>query len=107
MKNQRLEKLLEFYHDDPSDPFIIYGIAIEYMNDNPDKARPFFDELLSRFPDYLPTYYHAAGLYAELDELIKAADIYERGIALAKKKGEQKTLTELENAYLNIKYELD
>ena len=31
--NKRLEGLLEFYKKDPNDPFILYGLALEYKSD--------------------------------------------------------------------------
>ena len=71
---------------------------MEYVNGQPEQAKPYFDQLLTEHPDYLPTYYHAAALYAEQDERDRAADLYDKGIDLARAQNNAKTLLELERA---------
>ncbi len=96
--SQRLEQLLEFYKEDPNDAFSIYAIATEYLKSDLKLARTFFEILLKDHPDYLPTYYHVAHLYEELDETKLAEKTYKEGIALATKQGNVTTLRELKNA---------
>lgn len=105
MSNNRIEKLKEFYQQNPNDPFVIYGLALEYVKTDPDKAAEHFDILLQHHPDYLPTYYHAAALYAEMDQRTKAEYIYIKGIDLAELTNDQHTLRELKNAYTNFQYD--
>lgn len=105
MNNERLSKLLDYYNQNPNDPFIIYGIALEYSEENADEALKFYNILLDNHPEYLPTYYHAAALLAELEITDRAEEVYIKGIALAEKKNDQHTLKELKNAYLNFMYE--
>jgi lipoprotein NlpI len=62
MAETRLEQLLRFYREDPNDPFSVYGLALEYQKTDVRESERFFDELLGKFPDYLPAYYHAAKL---------------------------------------------
>lgn len=64
MDNNRLELLLQFYEEDSQDPFNAYALAMEYLNKDTAKAKVYFDTLLDEHPSYLPTYYHAAALYA-------------------------------------------
>jgi tetratricopeptide (TPR) repeat protein len=99
MKNDRLSQLLAFHKDDPSDPFTIYAIALEYVEEFPEKAASYFNLLLAQHPDYLPTYYHAAPVFSSLGDQRKASEIYERGIALAQKLGESSALRELKSAF--------
>jgi len=99
MKSSFLEKLLLFYEEDPGDPFNIYALALEYQKFDPLKAAEFFEMLLQKHPEYLPTYYHAAIFFANLDELEKADIIYKKGIKLAEESGNIKTHGELQRAY--------
>ena len=105
MNSQRLQKLLNYYEQDPNDPFIIYGIALEYEKVNLQKAVEFYDLLLSAHKDYLPTYYQAAHLFWEEQEIEKAEEIFIKGIALAEEQQNQKILHELKNAYQNFQME--
>lgn len=98
MNNERIQQLIRFVQEEPNEPFNIYALAMEYMSSQPAQARFYFDQLLAEHPTYLPTYYHAAALYAELDERERAAELYEKGILLARAQQNQKTLQELERA---------
>lgn len=98
MNNERIQQLIQFIDQEPGEPFNVYALAMEYMNGQPEQARLYFDRLLAEHPDYLPTYYHAAALYTDLDERDKAADLYEKGIALAQVQHNTKTLQELQRA---------
>ena len=98
MNNDRIQQLIRFVQEEPGDPFNVYALAMEFVNNQPEQARPYFDQLLSEHPDYLPTYYHAAALYAERDEREQAAELYAKGIELARAQNNAKTLLELERA---------
>lgn len=98
MNNQRIQQLIRFVQEEPDEPFNVYALAMEYVANEPVQARAYFDDLLTRFPDYLPTYYHAAALYAALDERDRAAALYEKGIDLARIQQNQKTMLELQRA---------
>jgi len=98
MNNDRIQQLIRFVQEEPDEPFNVYALAMEFLNGQPQEAKAYFDQLLAKFPDYLPTYYHAAALYADLDERDKAAELYEKGIELAQAQKNQKTLQELQRA---------
>lgn len=98
MNNDRIQQLIRFVQEEPGEPFNVYALAMEFLNEQPQQARPYLDRLLTEFPDYLPTYYHAAALCADLNERDRAAQLYERGIALARAQNNQKTLLELQRA---------
>ena len=107
MNEARLTLLKSYLKEDPNDPFNYYAIATEYVQDAPENAKDYFDHLLSDFPDYLPTYFHAAQLYADNEDYEKAEQIYKLGIALAEKQENTKTLRELKTAYQNMQFEMD
>ena len=97
MNNERLEQLLKFYDDDPNDPFNLYCLANEYKNHDPEKALNHYIKLLKDHPNYLPTYYHAAELYIDNDEIDLAEKIIDDGIELALKLDDSLALRELRN----------
>ncbi len=97
-----LEKLIDFYKEDPSDPFNIYALAIEYAKFDTQKAKIYFNELLTNHPAYIPTYYHAAALFSQLHEPDLAKMTYEKGIEMAEKLNKMHALRELKSAYLNF-----
>ncbi|WP_428660308.1 tetratricopeptide repeat protein [Runella sp.] len=99
MNNNRLAFLLQFFEEDPNDPFNSYALAMEYQQSDVTKAAEFFRLLLDKHPDYLPTYYHAAALFAELEQLEYAEQLYQKGMQLALSQQNTKTYQELQRAY--------
>ena len=99
MSHDRLKRLLEFYSEDPDDPFNIYALANEYKNSDPQKALDYFEILLKNHPNYIATYYHLAHLYLDIGAEEKAKDVFERGIDVAAAKNENFALRELKSAY--------
>jgi len=99
MNNERVQQLLQFVQDEPDEPFNVYGLAMEYLTENPGQAQHYFEKLLKEYPQYLPTYYHAAQLYADLGDRGKATMYYDFGLQLAHEQGNQKTFDELQRAY--------
>jgi tetratricopeptide (TPR) repeat protein len=76
----RIDQLLEFLEKEPNDTFLLYAIATEYLKTDTQKALAYYENLLQNHSDYIPTYYHAAELYANLEEYKKANAIYLKGI---------------------------
>lgn len=105
MSEARLNLLLQYYQDDPADPFNAYALALEYLGTDSVKSLAYFEQLLLQHPDYLPTYYHAAKLFQQLDQRERAMQTFEKGIALAKQAKEHKSLRELQSAYDEMLYE--
>ncbi len=99
METSFLEKLLTFYEEDPDDPFNLYALALEYQKYDATNASKFYKELLAKHPEYLPTYYHAAQFFGNLEELEMAEFIFKIGIELAKKQQNSKVEQELIRAY--------
>ncbi len=98
MTNSRLEQLLTFENESPKDPFIKYALALEYLKDDVSKAGDYFELLLQKFPDYLPTYYHAGKYYEGQNKLEKAEFIYNKGLELAKLQNDNHAASELQTA---------
>jgi tetratricopeptide (TPR) repeat protein len=102
----RLEYLLQLHKEQPNDPFLVYGIALEYRKIDSGETPAYLELLLNSFPDYLATYYQAAEYFAEKGSYEKALEIYDKGIELATSLNEMKTLAELKNAKQNLEIDL-
>ncbi|HSY62400.1 MAG TPA: hypothetical protein VK796_11010 [Cytophaga sp.] len=102
----RLEYLLQLHQEQPNDPFLVYGIALEYKKIDSDQTATYLDLLLHSFPNYLATYYQAGEYFAEKAFYKKALEIYDKGINLATSLNEMKTLAELKNAKQNLEIDL-
>ena len=84
---------------DPRNGFARYGLAMEYANRGEhDHAMQEFETLLASDPDYVPAYYHAGRALEKLERIDDARTMYETGIAAARRKGDQHSLSELQAA---------
>jgi len=99
MSNSRLDKLLEMLEKQPSDAFLLYAVGFEYeAAGKDDQAMDYYTTILEQEPDYLPVYYQAGLLQANLGNDAKAIELLESGIELAKKQKDRKTENELRQA---------
>ncbi len=97
----RLNSLLELHEKDPSDSFVTYGIALEYISSgNYEKAEEFLSLLIKNDPEYVPAYMQFAMLKEKMDEIDQAKKIYRRGIVVAKETQDLKAAKEMEE-FLN------
>lgn len=92
----RLEKLLTFEKENPDDPFILYGLALEYQKIDEDKATAYFDKLITQHADYLPAYYHFGCMLTRQGNEEKAIKVFEKGYDLALSQGDRKTANEID-----------
>lgn len=96
---QRLQTLIQLLQQSPDDPFLHFGIAMEYLS--MDEAEKALDKMLyikDHFPEYLPNYYLLAKQLEGFNETDKAIEVYEKGISLALELKENKTAGELRSA---------
>jgi len=107
MSEQRLKTLIKFYEEDPNDPFNLYGLALEYQKTDLTKSDDLFAKLLMGFPQYVPTYHHAAKLKVELKQAEAALSIFQKGIEVAKQQNEKKAEQELRSAYDELMFEME
>jgi Tfp pilus assembly protein PilF len=98
MQEERLKILSELIKTEPDEPFNRYALAMEYAEKDTTECLKHLEVLLTSFPEYLPTYYQAATIYAEQEEEEKAKDAFENGILLADKQNNGKILKELKGA---------
>jgi tetratricopeptide (TPR) repeat protein len=85
-RKQQIEEMLA---DDPNDPFLRYGLAMEYVSAGQDEeAVRCFQLLLQTTPDYVPGYMQAGKALTRLNRLDEAREVYQVGIAVARQEGD-------------------
>jgi tetratricopeptide (TPR) repeat protein len=103
MQHSRLARLHEFLNNEPDDPFLKYALATEYLSLNDtDKALQYFEDLVSKHPSYVGTYYHLGGLYDRLGQKDNAIKTYQAGMQIARAARDNHAYSELQTVYNTI-----
>ncbi len=99
----RIETFKTFISRSPADPFPRYGLAMEYKGAlRHADAWAVFQELIAKFPDYVPTYLMAGGTLIALSRTDEAAEIFRTGIEVSGRRGDAHARKELETALAEI-----
>lgn len=99
----RIATFKTFIERTPADPFPRYGLAMEHKGRGElDAAWAVFEELVAKFPDYVPTYLMAGGTLAALGRRTEAAALYARGVEVATRGGDSHARGELESALAEL-----
>jgi predicted Zn-dependent protease len=94
-RRQRIEEMLA---DDPNDPFLRYGLALDYAGAGEhETAAKLFGELMAAHPDYVAAYLHAAKTLHALGQDEQAGEVARRGVAVARRAGDEHAAGELES----------
>ena len=102
----RLEQIQSWVKETPEDPFLHFALAKEFEKlSQKDKALEQYKHLVSAHPDYVGTYYHLGKLLEQAGELEEALQVYQSGIQVARKAGDQHAMGELAGAKLNLEDE--
>ncbi len=104
MNKERIELLKKFRDEEPDDPFPIYGLAMEYLEELPEEAALMFELILSEHPDYLPVYYTAAHFLLEQGNEPRAIELLKKGIDLSIEQGNDKATRELRSALEQLEF---
>lgn len=105
MNTSRLNTLLSFLEEDPTDAFTRFAIAQEYMKmGNWDQAKTAYESLMQDQPRYVGTYYHLGKLYEKKHLWQEATEIYKKGIKIAEEENSLHDKAELQSALLAIEY---
>ena len=101
--NKRLAFLEQHTQSGKADAFAWYGLALEYRKEQRfDDAVSTFRTLRDKDPGYLALYLMAGQTLVEAGRGADAKEWLEAGIALARERGDGKTLGELESALADI-----
>jgi tetratricopeptide (TPR) repeat protein len=92
----RKEFIISELINNPNDPFNQYLLALEYLKENNrGEAISLFKNIYEKSPNYLPLYYTYAINLLELGDIIKAEEIVNKGIELARLTNKEKVSSEL------------
>ncbi len=101
----RIDKIKEFLISSPNDNFLRHALALEYLKIGEEMAaRELFEAILTETPDYIGSYYHLAKLLEKMQQTALAVEWYEKGMAAAKKAGDNHAYSELQGAYEDLVY---
>lgn len=101
--NKRLAFLEQHVAAGAADSFAFYGLGMEYRKEGRvDDAVATFGKLRDRDPDYLALYLMAGQTLIDAGRSAEARVWLEAGISVAKRKGDGKTLGELESALASL-----
>jgi Tfp pilus assembly protein PilF len=93
-RKQQLEEMLA---EEPNDPFLRYGLAMEYVSAGDDEgAVRCFRELLAAAPDYVAAYMQGGQALARLGRTAEAKDLFRQGMACAARQGDEHAAGEME-----------
>lgn len=95
--------LRELIVSSPSDPFPRYGLAMELKGSGRlDEAAKVFEELVSKFPDYIAAYLHAGNTLAGLGRRREAIAVYRAGIEACTRKRDDHAKGEIQTALADL-----
>ncbi len=108
MSEKRIDQLKKFLEESPNDSFLKFAIAKEHeKNKVYDKALKYYLEIYDHEPEYIGLYYHLGKLYETINRRQLALNAYKQGIELGKKNGDFHSVSELNNAKMNLELEID
>jgi Flp pilus assembly protein TadD len=93
----RKEQIEAMLAEDPNDPFLRYGLAMEHVSQGADEeAVRCFQELLATAPDYVPAYMQAGQALVRLGRPEQARELWRKGVAVARQAGNQHAADEMQ-----------
>ena len=102
----RITRILEMLKQEEHDSFLQHALALEYIKiGNDDEAKKLFNNILSREPTYIGSYYHLGKLLERMNNLKEAIPIYQKGMEIAKAANDSHAYNELQAAYEEAKDE--
>lgn len=97
--SDRMRQLQQMLEKTPDDPFLLYGIAMEYKKaGETGRAVEFFDRTIGVDPGYCYAYYQRGQVLESDGDEDAARQAYRDGIEAATKKGDAHARGELEAA---------
>jgi tetratricopeptide (TPR) repeat protein len=97
--SKRLPILEKMTEAGSKEPFLWYGLALEYKGlGRHDEAIATFGKLRELDPGYVAQYLMCGGLLLEMGRASEAREMFELGIAAARSKGDTHALSELQDA---------
>jgi len=93
----RKQQIQEMLAEEPTDAFLRYGLAMEFVSEaNDADAVREFRELFAVAPKYVPAYHQAGQAFHRLNRTVEAREVLRQGIDMAMKQGDQHAAAEME-----------
>jgi predicted Zn-dependent protease len=93
-RKQQIEEMLT---DEPNDPFLRYGLAMEHLGEGDIAgAVKCFSELIALSPDYVPAYLQAGQTLIRLGRTDEAREVLERGSQVARRQSDEHAYQEMQ-----------
>jgi predicted Zn-dependent protease len=97
--SKRLDFLVKMTSTGNEDPFVWYGLAMEYRSlSRFDEALATVEALRTRTPDYVPMYLMCGQMLEQMGRAAEARAWLTSGISAARAKGDAHAASELEGA---------
>lgn len=94
-----MRQLRQMLQRQPDDPFLLYGLAMEYRKaGDADKALEFFNHVLRHDPNYCYAYYQRAQVHESLGDVEAARRSLREGVEAARRSGDAHALSEVQAA---------
>lgn len=95
-ENTRKQQLEQMLAEDPNDPFLRYGLAMEYVGAGKvEEALRYLHQIIADKIDYVPAYQQAGQILMRLDRIDEARETFRQGIALARRTGDTHAADEM------------
>ncbi len=95
----RIEALKAMVAQNPADAFARYGLAMELINGGEIAGGVAeFRALLEHNPNYAAAYFHGGQALEKLGDVEQARELYEKGIEVTARTGDQHARSELQAA---------
>jgi tetratricopeptide (TPR) repeat protein len=95
----RIEVLRTMLEQNPADAFARYGLAMELIKGGEiANGVAEFRALLEHNPNYAAAYFHGGQALEKLGDIDQARELYEKGIDVTRRTGDQHTNSELQAA---------
>ena len=91
---------MEYMKTSGKDSFLQHALALEYIKmGDEDGAKKLFEEILTREPGYIGSYYHLGKLLEKRGETVEAIKVYVSGMVESRKAGDNHSYNELQAAH--------
>jgi predicted Zn-dependent protease len=96
-ETERMQQIRALLADDPADPFLRYGLAMEHASQGDDgTAAKHFRDLIAANPDYIPAYLMLGQTLVRLGDDDGTKDVLRCGIAAAGRAGNEHAQGEMQ-----------
>ena len=94
--SDRRQKIEAMLRDEPEDTFLRYSMALEMAGDGEtDEALRWLERLCQDNPPYVPAYFRAAQISADLERIAQAREHLRHGIDEARRQGDAHAAAEM------------